>query len=77
MGFNYVMLDESHKAKNPDSQINRSLRRVFCAPSVEYKRIATGTLIVDKITDNVGQAALLTPALFGKGRSNQSEAVCC
>ena len=67
MGFNYVILDESHKAKNLGSNLNFNLRKIFNSPSVLYKRIATGTLVVDRLTDVIGQAALLSPAMFGKG----------
>lgn len=68
--FSYVMLDESHKVKNfsggqAGSQIHFNTKAVFTAPSVRYARIATGTLVTDRVKDVVGQAALLTPAVFG------------
>jgi superfamily II DNA or RNA helicase len=65
LGFNYVILDESHKAKNLSSQLNKSLRKIFNAPTMLYKRIATGTLYPDRVVDAVGQASLLSPAILG------------
>ena len=65
LGFNYVILDESHKAKNLSSNLNQSLRKIFNAPTVLYKRIATGTLYPDRILDALGQASLLSPAILG------------
>ena len=68
--FSYVMLDESHKVKNfsggqQGSQVHFNTKAVFTAPSVRYARIATGTLVTDRVRDIVGQAALMTPAMFG------------
>ncbi|QYW03483.1 hypothetical protein pEaSNUABM34_00181 [Erwinia phage pEa_SNUABM_34] len=68
--FSYVMLDESHKVKNfsggqSGSQVHFNTKAVFTAPSVRYARIATGTLVTDRVRDIVGQAALMTPAMFG------------
>lgn len=68
--FSYVLLDESHKVKNYQggqvgSQVHFNAKLLFTAPSVRYARIATGTLVTDRVTDVVGQAALLSPAIFG------------
>ncbi|QZE56375.1 hypothetical protein pEaSNUABM40_00181 [Erwinia phage pEa_SNUABM_40] len=68
--FSYVLLDESHKVKNfsggqAGSQVHFNTKAVFTAPSVRYARIATGTLVTDRVRDIVGQAALMTPAMFG------------
>ncbi|AWY08449.1 DNA helicase [Erwinia phage vB_EamM_Alexandra] len=68
--FSYVLLDESHKVKNfsggqQGSQVHFNTKAVFTAPSVRYARIATGTLVTDRVRDIVGQAALMTPAMFG------------
>ncbi|EBY9527621.1 hypothetical protein D5P86_01400 [Salmonella enterica subsp. enterica serovar Infantis] len=68
--FSYVLLDESHKVKNfsggqQGSQVHFNTKAVFTAPSVRYARIATGTLVTDRVKDVVGQAALMTPAIFG------------
>lgn len=70
MGFNYALIDESHKAKNfsggqSGSQVHFNAKAIFTAPSIRYARIATGTLVTDRVSDVVGQAALLTPAIFG------------
>ncbi|AQT28650.1 putative ATP-dependent DNA helicase [Erwinia phage vB_EamM_Yoloswag] len=68
--FSYVIIDESHKVKNysggqSGSQVHFNAKAIFTAPSVRYARIATGTLVTDRVSDIVGQAALLTPAIFG------------
>lgn len=65
LGFNYAILDESHKAKNLKANINKSLRKIFNAPTMLYKRIATGTLYPDRVRDAIGQASLLSPAILG------------
>lgn len=64
-GFNYILMDESHKAKNLSSGVHQRVKQVFSMPNIEFARIATGTLIMDRVRDAVGQAALLTPATFG------------
>ncbi|AXG66567.1 putative ATP-dependent DNA helicase [Dickeya phage vB_DsoM_JA13] len=65
--FSYVLLDESHKAKNMagGSAVHLNTKAVFTVPSVRYARIATGTLVTDIVTDVVGQAALMSPTIFG------------
>lgn len=68
--FNYVLLDESHKVKNfkggqAGSAVHFNTKKIFTAPSIRYARIATGTLVTDRVTDVVGQAALLSPTIFG------------
>lgn len=68
--FSYVLLDESHKVKNykggqQGSQTHFNAKLLFTAPSIRFARIATGTLVTDRVTDIVGQAALLSPAIFG------------
>lgn len=65
--FSYVLLDESHKAKNMagGSGVHLNTKAVFTVPSVRYARIATGTLVTDIVTDVVGQAALMSPTIFG------------
>ncbi|WOL24416.1 DNA helicase [Yersinia phage fHe-Yen9-02] len=68
--FSYVLLDESHKVKNyqggqSGSAVHFNTKSIFTAPSIRYARLATGTLVTDLVSDVVGQAALLTPAIFG------------
>jgi len=69
--FSYVLLDESHKAKNMagGSAVHLNTKAVFTVPSVRYARIATGTLVTDIVTDVVGQAALMSPTIFGNDLS--------
>lgn len=63
-GFNYIALDESHKAKNPDSGINFNVKSLTTLNHVLYVRLATGTLVTNRIPDVIGQAALLSPHIF-------------
>lgn len=66
--FNYVILDESHRAKNLDTQNHSSIKSMFLQSSVRFKRLATGTLAPNSVSDVVGQAALFSPGIFGDGR---------
>ncbi len=69
--FNYVGVDESHKAKKYDpyskgiSAVHTALKLVCTAPYVDYIRLATGTLTPDRVKDVVGQANLFTASIFG------------
>lgn len=62
--FNYILLDESHKAKNPRSLVHQTIKQLTTASSVRYIRLATGTLISNKLTDVVGQTALISSHIF-------------
>lgn len=64
VGFNYIALDESHKAKNPDSNINLNVKSLTTLNHVLYVRLATGTLVTNRIPDVIGQTALLSPHIF-------------
>lgn len=70
-GFNYIMLDESHKAKksvdqgNNGSGVHRAIRGVTTLDYVKYVRLATGTLVHDQVKDVVGQANLFTASIYG------------
>ena len=71
-GFNYVILDESHRAKKIQgagggSLTHRAIKQFFLQSSIKFKRLATGTLTPDRVRDVVGQAALFTPGIFGDG----------
>jgi hypothetical protein len=64
-GFNYVVTDESHKAKNLRSVTHQRIKKLYCMPTLRYLRIATGTMIMDRLRDIVAQVALLSPTVFG------------
>lgn len=66
-GFNYCILDESHKAKGRQSLTHRAIKKMFLQSSMRFKRLATGTLVPDRVSDVIGQAALFTPGIFGEG----------
>lgn len=61
---NYVLLDESHKAKTfmrsgKTSTIHTVIKEVFTMTGVDYARLATGTLVHGILADVIGQAALM------------------
>lgn len=58
----YICLDESQNAKNPDTLRAKAVSQLRFA---KYRRIATGTLIVNKYNDLVGQLAFLNPRILG------------
>ncbi|SBV38484.1 Phage protein [Phage NCTB] len=68
--YQYVALDESHKAKKFDpakgkiSIVHATIKQVFTAPHVKYSRLATGTLIHGLLEDVVGQSALFSAHTF-------------
>ncbi len=66
IGFNYIVIDESHKLKKLTSIRHRMVKQLTTASFVDYLRIATGTLISDRITDIEGQVALFQPNIFRK-----------
>lgn len=63
-GFDYVALDESHRAKNPRTANHKAIKQLTTASNVKYVRLATGTLISNKLTDIVGQSALFNSQIF-------------
>lgn len=56
----YVLLDESHKAKNASSQTHQAIKELTTMTGLKYIRLATGTLVHGVLTDVVGQSALLS-----------------
>jgi hypothetical protein len=74
LNFNYVIIDESHKLKKHTSARHKVIKQLTTSPSVEYLRIATGTLIADRVKDIEGQVALYSPHIFRQGElSNSTE----
>lgn len=71
-GFNYILMDESHKAKNTRSQVHQTIKQLTTASNVKYVRLATGTLISNVMSDIVGQTALTNPFVFGTKDAFQS-----
>lgn len=73
--FNYIIIDESHKLKNPNTSKSKITRQLTTASFVDYLRIATGTLITDRVKDIEGQTALYSPHIFRAGELAASTAV--
>lgn len=63
-GFDYIAVDESHKAKRTTSQVHKAIKQLCVSSSVKFVRIATGTLIHTRLTDVVGQSALFGAHIF-------------
>ncbi len=72
-GFDYIILDESHKAKNMKTQTHRAIKQLTVSSAVKYVRLATGTLIQTKLTDVVGQAALYGSHIFRTAEEYEAE----
>lgn len=76
--FNYIIIDESHKLKGQKTAKHKVVKQLTTASFVDYLRIATGTLIADRVTDIEGQVALYSPHIFRRGElagSNLAEAL--
>ncbi len=63
-GFDYIVIDESHKLKNPDAVIHHVVKQLTTSSNIKFLRLATGTLISNTLTDVVGQSALATSHVF-------------
>lgn len=65
--FDYICIDESHKLKNKNSLRHKTIKQLTTGSHVRYLRLATGTLINDRVTDIVGQASLSNGHIFREG----------
>lgn len=72
-GFDYVALDESHRAKNSRTVLHKAIKQLTTCSAVKYVRLATGTLISNKLTDVVGQAALFNSQIFRTAEEYEAE----
>lgn len=61
--FGYALCDESHQLKNIKSTRSKAVRILLS--DIPVIRLASGTLAFNRITDLVGQAAIMDPSLFG------------
>jgi hypothetical protein len=61
--FDLMCVDECHKLKNISSARRQAVARLM--QDIPYKRIASGTLVDDTLTDLVSQIALMDPTIFG------------
>jgi hypothetical protein len=72
-GFDYVAIDESHKLKNERSAIHKAVKQLTVSSVCKYIRLATGTLISNKLTDVVGQAAIFSSQIFRTANEYEEE----
>lgn len=70
--FNYIIIDESHKLKSLYSQRHKVVKQLTTSSFVQYLRIATGTLIADRVRDIEGQVALYSPHIFRSGELSEA-----
>ena len=72
-GAEYIALDESHRAKGASTAVHKAMKQLMTSSSVKYIRLATGTLIKDKLTDVVGQASLFNSQIFRTAEEYEAE----
>lgn len=60
----YVIIDESHRIRNPRAAIHQGIKTINQMSSVKFGRIATGTLIQNVLSDVVGQSAIFNGQIF-------------
>lgn len=73
LGYNYILMDESHKIKNVKSIIHNTVKQLTTMSIVKYIRLATGTLISNKLTDIVGQTAAISSHVFRSPEHYEAE----
>lgn len=74
-GFDYICIDESHKLKKKVSQRHKNIKQFTTGSHVRFLRLATGTLISDRVSDIVGQASLYNGHIFRDGEIAKSASV--
>src|ERR1019366_1114828 len=62
--FDYIALDESHRIKSEFSARHKLVKQVCTCSAVKYIRLASGSLISNRVNDIVGQSAMLSPQIF-------------
>ncbi len=72
-GFDYIIIDESHKAKNMRSHTHKAIKQLTVSSAVKYVRLATGSLVQNKLTDVVGQAAVFGSHIFRTQEEYEAE----
>ena len=59
----YAFFDECHSLKTPDAAQHQAALKLMSG--IKKKRLASGTMVANTLTDLVGQIKLLDPTLFG------------
>jgi intein/homing endonuclease len=70
---NGIVVHNCHKLKNAKSGIHRAIKQLCVSSSAKYIRLATGTLISNKLTDVVGQAAMFNSQIFRTAEEYEEE----
>src|SRR6266481_995291 len=67
IGFDMIIMDESHNIKTQTSSRTIALSNVAC--EIPFRRVMSGTIISNTPIDVVGQAAIINPAIFGNANN--------
>lgn len=65
MGFEYIIVDESHRFKSPTGVRSKTIHIIGDRPTVKYKTILTGTPITNDPSDIWSQFRFLDKFIFG------------
>ena len=65
-GFEFLIVDESHKFKNPASKRTKKMLKFAKQPQLKYRYILTGSPILNDALDIWSQYAILNPDIFDK-----------
>lgn len=71
--FDYICIDESHKLKNKSSARHSTIKQLTTASHVRFLRLATGTLISNRVNDIEGQTSLYNAHIFRDGEVSSTE----
>lgn len=61
----YVLIDESHRLKSMRTGTHKAAKSLIQISSIKYIREATGTFILNNLSDAVGQASIFSGQIFG------------
>lgn len=65
LGVDFVALDECHNIRNATTSNAKFMYSLRTIPTLKYIRLYSGTMIVDKPVDLLGQVNLINPAALG------------
>ena len=66
VGFDYILVDESHRIKNQQAQQTQAI--YLLTTYAKYFRLASGTIISDRPSDLVGQIGVINPFILGDAK---------
>ena len=66
MGFELLIVDESHRFKSPSAKRTKALHKLTLQPQLEYRYILTGSPILQDAQDLWSQYFILNPDILGR-----------